>query len=141
MRLYAECRFISEFVLGNPNLSWVTTASVERSNGYENVNNYKALPSELTQLTWSRSIMRIVFEEQKIQSEPQMHDDKITRRPATPFPSPSLEGQQRLRGFLESQSLNVDTKGEDRAGLTEQSEYPKLTRGVDPDFPQSSTNV
>jgi hypothetical protein len=79
--------------------------------------------------------MRLVFEEQKMQSEPQMPNDKITRRPATPFPSPSLEGQQRVRGFLESQSLKVDTKEEDRAELTEQSEYPKLTRSVDPDFP------
>jgi hypothetical protein len=83
----------------------------------------------------------MIFEEHKTQSKPQRSNDKITGRPATPFPSPSLKGQQQVRDFLECQKLNANTDEEDKAELTNHPEYPELTYSANPDSRRGSTDV
>lgn len=72
--------------------------------------------------------MKTTFEERETQSEPQEPNHKMAKRPATPFPSPSIEGQDRVRRFLENQKLIADTENQDGAKSMERSEYPELTQ-------------
>jgi len=72
--------------------------------------------------------MKTTFEKRETQSEPQEPNHKMTKRPATPFPSPSLEGQDRVRRFLESRKLIANTEKQDGAKLLDKSEYPELTQ-------------
>ena len=67
--------------------------------------------------------MKTIFEKRETRSEPQEPNQKTAKRPATPFPSPSLEGQHRVQKFLESRKLVADTVKQDGAESIEQSEY------------------
>jgi hypothetical protein len=82
--------------------------------------------------------MKITFEEHNIRSDLQTTRNNIARRPATPFPSPSLEGQCRVQRFLHNQELNPNNEKKDKA---ESTEHAKLMRSENSDFPKSRTNV
>jgi hypothetical protein len=82
--------------------------------------------------------MKISFEENNIRSDLQTTKNNIARRPATPFPSPSLEGQYQVQRFLDNQELNTDIQKQDKAESTERT---KLMRSEKSDFPKSRTNV
>jgi hypothetical protein len=69
--------------------------------------------------------MEIIIVEHNIRSELQTTRNNMAWRPATLFPSPSLEGQCRVHRFLESQEPNPNTRRQDRA---ESMEHPKLMR-------------
>ena len=76
---------------------------------------------------WNSFTMKITFEERKTQSEPHPPVDKMAPRPATPFPSPSLKGQDRVRKFLESQRSIANTRKQDAVELSEKPKSPNLT--------------
>ena len=78
--------------------------------------------------SWSRFIMAIAFHEHKTRSESQMSHDKIAGRPPTPFPSPSLEGREKVQKFLESRGSIAHSEGIYEAESTEKPEDPKLTQ-------------
>jgi hypothetical protein len=82
--------------------------------------------------------MKITFEEHNIRSDLQTTKNNIARRPATPFPSPSLEGQCRVQRFLDNQELNPNNQKQDKA---ESTEHAKLMRSENSDFRKSRTNV
>jgi hypothetical protein len=82
--------------------------------------------------------MKITFEEHNIRSDLQTTRNNIARRPATPFPSPSLEGQCRVQRFLDNQELNPNNEKQDKA---ESTKHAKLMRSENSDFPKSRTNV